>query len=260
MKKKALITTAVAAVLLLAAIAAGLNAIFTVTHVSAVFHAFSEAGSAEASELREKLDRFVGKSTTFLDLGDVEAVVEEYPCFRVDSVRKKYPATVQLVVSERRERYCFLRGENGYAVIDDTGKYLYDIPENVNRAGGENIVLEGFGISTESGFAEGKYFPELLAFSSVLEETLGEIRANILSVTLVTPASDPSNDFLRIKTREGVVIDVGDPAYAPEEKAALALVRYLGLSDENRIFGYITVIGGEGQSIVSDYSRNSRLG
>ena len=89
--------------------AAGLNAIFTVTHVKTEFTTYSEEGREEARTLRERLDGFVGKSTTFLDLEDISAIVEEYPFFRLEALEKQYPTTVYVRVSERKETFAVLR-------------------------------------------------------------------------------------------------------------------------------------------------------
>ncbi len=261
MKKRVLISTVVAFVLLFAAIAAGLNAIFTVTHIRAEFSAFSAEGREEAHALREKLDTFLGKSSAFLDLDDLRDVVAEYPGFRLDSIEKKYPTTVRLSISERNETYAYAREGSGYAIIDEEGIYLYDKAENVNRAEGANILLEGFALTAE-GAVTGEYFPELLAVSSAMEETLGSFRANVVYVRLVQDTANPRYDYFRIGMREGVVLDILNPADRPAEKTARALEAYLALSDEDRIFGFITVVDSPstGELLPPDYSRESSLG
>ena len=101
MKNRVLITTVAAFLLLAAVIAAGVNAVFTVTLVKTEFSVFSEEGEREAEALKAQIDKFVGSSTTFLDLGDVQSVVDGYPCMRVDRIEKKYPSTVEVEISER---------------------------------------------------------------------------------------------------------------------------------------------------------------
>lgn len=260
MKKRVIITTIVAFVLFAASVAAGLNAIFTVTHVRADFTTYSEAGREEAAELREKLDAFVGKSSAFLDLDDVKETVESYPCFRLVSIKKQYPTTVRLEVAERRETFALPYGDGGYAIIDEEGRYLYDSAENANRADGENILLEGFALSPVNGKMEGEYFSELLAVSDVFRGALTEIRANVLSVGLVRPVSNKRSDFFRIRMREGVIIDIANPSVSADGKAALALDVYQKLGDEARTFGFITVMDNAATGeLLSDYSRNSGL-
>ena len=68
MKKRSILTTVIAFVLLVAVIAAGLNAIFTVTYVRANFRTYTERGAAAAEELKEELNGYVNRSSVFLDL------------------------------------------------------------------------------------------------------------------------------------------------------------------------------------------------
>lgn len=254
MKKRAIIATAVAFILLLAVVAAGLNVVFTVSYVDVTFVSFSQAGEKDAAELKEKLDAFVGKSTTFLDLSDVEETVEEYPCFRTDEIKKRFPNKIELTVSERREAFAFEREDGAFAILDEDGKYLYDREENVNRVGGKNILLEGFTLTTgDGGEVEGLYFQELLNVYSVFRETLVQPRANIVSVRLYRPASDPINDIFFIDMSEGVKIDVGNPARKTEEKARGVLESYLSLRDIERTYGSIAAED-RGDEINVEYS------
>ena len=61
--------------------------------------------------------------------------------------------------------------------------------------------------------------------------------------------------------REGVVIDLGNPAVKAEEKTEKALQKYLSLGDEERIFGFITAVDSPttGEALEPDYSRDSKL-
>ena len=52
MKQKTILTTIIAFVLLVAVIAAGVNAIFTVTYVRATFRTYTERGAAAAESLK----------------------------------------------------------------------------------------------------------------------------------------------------------------------------------------------------------------
>ena len=103
MKKKVLILTGVAVALLIAVIAAALNAVFTVARVEVHFSVCSSQGEAEAVLLQGELtDAYVGRSTTFLKLEEVEGVVERYPAFRVVSAEKHFPRTVYSEIARHR--------------------------------------------------------------------------------------------------------------------------------------------------------------
>jgi len=260
MRKKAIITTAVAIILLFAVIAAGLNAVFTITYVKAEFNTFSAEGERDAGELQAKLDQFVGKSTTFFKLDRVTAAVEEYPCFRLESVGKKFPKTIELTVSERKEMFAVSK-ENGFSVLDEEGVYLSDREENVSRTGGENIVLNGFEMSLSAGkLATGNYVGDLLSAFSVFSEQLGEPRANVKSVTLEQHGSglDPRMNTFNIVMQEGVTIEIHNPSYLPEEKAEEAVNTYLSLKDGDRFYGFITVTDTTSGEIRCNYIKKSQ--
>ena len=254
-KARVIVSTLIALLLLAAAIAAGLNAVFTVTYVRAEFSTFSAEGNRDAAELKEKLDKFVGKSTTFLDLDDVEEVVKEYPHFTIDSLGKKFPATVEVSVSERREVYAF-RGEGDtFVFLDDEGKFLTDGNRDIsNRAGGQNILLENFALTvSEAGEVRGEYLAELLTAMNTFKQVLKEIRANVVSVTLDLGTTDRKNVTFRVQMTEGVTIALESPSRLIEEKAALAVTRYSALADEERLYGLLTVYEAEQGEVRASY-------
>ncbi len=252
MKTRAIITTIVSFVLLVAVVAAGLNAIFTITLVESEFSVCSEAGKRDAEALKAELDKFVGDSTTFLDVDDVNETVEKYPCFRVEAVEKSFPKTLKVKVSERKEFFAVKNGEN-YAVLDEEGIYLYD-GANTNRLGGVNVVLEGFDIALEKGSrATGEYIDEALTMFSVFSELLPGVRANVVSLRLAhnIGQNTKENTFFVVTMREGVKIAIANPAENIALKARAAFTDetygYLSpnFSDREKMYGSITVSGND---------------
>lgn len=256
---RVILTSIVAVLMLIAVIAAGLNAVFTVTLVRAEFALCSAEGQKEAKELQEELDTFVGKSTTFLDLEDMEALVSAYPCFRLEGIRKKFPKTVELQITERKELFAFELAEGGYAILDEEGIYLYSRSEseNVNRAdgapnlvvsyvkivGSDRMEIPVFPFEGQLGErANATYFDELFTVFRVFGEKLSSVRANILSVKIEQRGSDPRNDFLCMEMREGVRIEIGNPSYRVEDKARAAIGKYLSLDDVQMVSGVVQAI------------------
>ena len=244
MKKKVLILTGIAAALLIAVIAAALNAVFTVARVEVRFSTCSERGESEAVLMQSELgEYFVGKSSTFLKVEDVRAAVEaSYPAFRVVSAEKHLPRTVSLTVEERRETYAFRRENGLFAILDEEGVYLYDSEQNMNRRGGENILLEGFALSVPGSgkIAEGSYAEELFAMGRVLTETFGDARANVVSVTLSSEYE--MGAYFLLEMREGVTVQIFTPENEPEDKARAALEKYLSLSETEKTYGFFDII------------------
>ncbi len=246
MKKKVLLMAIIGLVLFGAVLGAALNAIFTVTDVRVRFHVLSREGETEAMALQSALEeKFVGKSTTFLDLDDVYAAVGEYPAFRVDEAKKDFPRALVLTVSERRETFAFLRDNGMYAVLDEEGLFLYDRETNSNRRKGENVLLEGFPILADipGAPASGEYVEEAIVFASVFAEQLDDVRANLLSVSLV-PTENPIQGeyYFRLQMREGVAVNIYTPKNLTEDKARAVLTTYLGLDDTQRLYGMFDVI------------------
>ncbi len=260
MKKRLIITTVVALALLAAILAAALNTIFTVTHVRTDFTTYSQEGKEEAASLREELDAFVGRSTTFLKLEEVSATVEKYPYFVIEELEKQYPTTVYLRISERKETFAIAE-DGAYAAYADNGVFLRMAETSANRAEGNNIVLTGFDFERSGSplMFRGTYAEEVRLVTDAIRAKLMEERANVVSVELVKSTSDARNDFFRIRMHEGVVIDLGNPSVLAAEKASLAIDRYLALGDEDRTFGYITVLDGEDGELHWDYTRSGTL-
>lgn len=243
--KKALIMTSVAFLLLLAVVAAGLNVIYTVSYIEASFSTFSLQGEEEAKALKKELDGFVGSSMTFLNLGDVESTIEKYPSFRVESVQKKFPKTVEVVVKERRELFAYKTEEGKYAMIDTEGNCLWLSDDNVSRTGGENILLKNFSLSVEVGSrAEGGHFEALLNAFNGFREYLIDSRANVREVVLNLDGneSNPLTNLFEIEMQEGVVIEMYNPTSRADEKAKQAMKIYGELGDIAKTYGRITVV------------------
>ena len=260
MKTRAIITTIVSFLLLVAVVAAGLNAVFTVTLVESEFAVCSEAGKRDAEALKADLDAFVGDSTTFLDVDDVRETVEKYPCFRVEEVEKSFPKTLRVKISERKEFFAVKNGEN-YAVLDEEGIYLYD-GENTNRLGGENVVLEGFDVTLEKkgSPAAGEYIGEALTMFSVFSELLSGVRANVVSLRLAHDIGQNTteNTYFVVTMREGVKIAIANPAENIALKARAAFTDencgYLSpnFSDKEKMYGSITVSGSSANVVHHD--------
>lgn len=252
--KKALVMTLVAFSLLLAVVAAGLNVIFTVSYVETTFSAYSVQGEEEAKGLKKELDGFVGKSMTFLNLADVKKVVEKYPSIRLESAKKKFPKTVEVVVKERKELFAYeyeaAEGEEGvkktkYAVIDTDGICSRISDDNVSRTGGENILLQGFALTVQVGSrAEGEYLDALLLAFTGFNEYLADSCANVKAITLNRDGNEdnPLTNYFKIEMREGVVIEMYNPDSRADEMAKRAMELYFGLNDISKTYGFITVV------------------
>lgn len=265
MRKKILIMTSIGLVLLGAVIAAVLNAVFTVTDIEVHYSAFSETGVEESRTLQARLDEtFVGKSTTFLDLEEVRAMIAEFPSYQIEEVRKDFPSTVVVTVTERKEAISFVRENGLYAILDEQGLYLYDKEDNANRRTGENILLSGFEFTTTAtGEApEGKYFESALIYATYFLQALPDARTNVVSLTLMGTENElAGSHYLRVAMREGVVIDVYGFETLAREKAEALLEKYLSLDDAQRLYGFFDIVDRiDGDFSVSEHRADTPLG
>ena len=242
--KKTLIMTSIAFVLLLAVVAAGLNVIFTISYIEASFSTFSLQGEEEAQSLKAELDGFVGDSMTFLKLDSVKEKVKKYPGFRIESVKKKFPKTVQVSVTERRELFAYEMQDGKYAMIDTEGVCVRISEENVSRTGGENILLKNFTLTAKVGAkVQGAYSDALLNAFSGFGAYIADARANVREVALKIggSASNPMTHFFEIEMQEGVMIEMNDPLSRADEKAKAAMEKYNELGDIDKMYGAIAV-------------------
>lgn len=235
MKHKFVLATAVAVILLAAAAAAGLNAVFSVTAVRVEVTAFSSAAKQDALALQEDVNAFVGASTVFLDTEEVRAAAERYPYFCVEAVEKQYPQTVVLTVREREERFA-VPAEGGYRIYDAEGFLLGTRTENASRIdGAPDILLNGL-------TAEDEQFSYALDVAAAIDGAIGDVRMNLASIALNAPTSDRADDYFLLRMSEGVEVCLYEPSDAAAEKAALAMEKYASLFDEDRMFGRIVVL------------------
>ena len=234
MKKRSILTTVIAFVLRVAVIAAGLNAIFTVTYVRANFRTYTERGAAAAEELKEELNGYVNRSSVFLDLAEVRATVEANPRFEVVAISKDYPETIAVEIVERREAFVIADDAGTYTLLDEEGVVLDTI-----SGADEHILLEGFGFTVTDGVAGGEYFGDLMDIYASLRESLGEVRANVDRISLESPAQGWA--IIRIYMHEGTQIELVDPGDRAGEMTAAAVERYLAMSDADRVFRNISV-------------------
>lgn len=265
MRKKVLLLTTIGLVLLGAVIAAALNAVFTVTDIKVYYSAFSATGIEESHMLQARLEeKFGGKSTTFLDLEDVKAAVAEFPSYHIEEVKKDFPRTIVVTVTERREAISFVRENGLYAVLDEEGLYLYDKEDNANRRAGENILLQGFDLATSltGKLPEGRYFESVLTYATVFLQELTDARTNVLSISLMGTENEiAGSHYLRVFMREGVVIDIYGFENFAKEKAESALEKYLALDDAQRLYGFFDIVDRiDGGFTVSEHRADTPIG
>lgn len=249
MKKKTVLIAFIAVILLAAVVAAGLHAVFTVAYIRASFTTHTPEGEVAAQELKEKLNTYLNRSMTFLDIEEVRTTAQSNPRFRIVTAEKSFPSTIVLEIEERSAAFV-IRSQEGYDVIDNEGVRI------AQTQSAENYVeLTGdFSVSYENGVMTGNFVPELLQMYASFIEILGEPRANFTSISLTSGGAVTRLSRFRIETREGVEIVILNPSERVSELGIAAVQKYLSLQDAQRVRGSIVVqLVDEGKEVAVEY-------
>ena len=96
--------------------------LFSVKKVAAEFSVY---GVSSAEEIQNDLDSFKGRSILFVKENDVRAVLDKYPYYEIESVKKEYPNVLRVSVVKRAEAFKIVASGRSY-VIDAVGNVLND--------------------------------------------------------------------------------------------------------------------------------------
>ena len=236
---------------------------------------------AQAKNVQDALEeKYRGKSYLFLKREDVSEVVAEQSggYLEVTSFSKRFPNKICATVREKLERYAFTVVDGGktyYVAVGDDGKVLAVREVNSNNIGGANVEIAGFEFALpavgEAFAVSEKYTAAYAALGevvSVLESRLGGLRDNIVRIEYDDTYADyklAAPQFV-IQTREGVEIRLFAPETDGAAKTNAALDVYLQkvegmdpeggalhgvLTDEERTYGTIVVVKGDGSAFYS---------
>ena len=190
----------------------------------------------------------------FVDETEAQAVLAEYPYFRLSSFEKSYPKRLIINVTENAEIYA-IEKEAGkqYLILGSDGTLLEIRDSYVNALNGEeNVLLKGVNVSGVFGTipAGDDCFATMLAMCQSFSEKLDGIRRNVVSIEVMR--RNPEVLF-KVTMREGVVIYFNTPAEYTEEKVSEAIRVYQSLKQEEKLTGRIYILANNGE-ILSQYS------
>lgn len=237
--------------LFLSAAVLGVSAVFRVKSVTIEKSTVSEAAAKEAVALQERLeDAYLKDSMLFVDSAEAEEIIKEFPYFRLTGFRKEQPNKIVVSIAEDAEVYSMaLADGTGYYQLGADGSVLGVSETSKNRLDGENnVVFSGFNVTFDGSQLVGDscYLP-IMEFCQELDGLFDGIRRNVKSVDVYNRT--PSKVFV-LQMFESVKMYVVDPSMLTKEKAAMAVDKYLSLSDEEKLKGCIVVSGSETEPIV----------
>jgi hypothetical protein len=237
--------------LFLSAAVLGVSAVFRVKSVVIEKSTVSEAASKEAAAFQQRLeDAYLKDSMLFVDDSEAKEIIKEFPYFRLTGFRKEQPNKIVVSISEDAEVYSVAKADGtGYYQLGADGSVLGVSETPKNRLDGkDNVLLKGFNVLVDGAQLVGDtcYLP-IMEFCQELDVLFGGIRRNVKEVSVYNRT--PSQVFV-FEMFESVKMYVVDPSMLTKEKAAMAVDKYLSLSDEQKLKGCIVVSGSENEPIV----------
>ncbi len=241
-------------VVFLAGAVLGVSTVYRVDGVAIDYESVSFASDAEIEELQNALSKaYKGDSTLFLSETDAKKIFKKYPYFRMTGFKIKYPNKVVVSLAEDEEVYAFEKADGGYYILGGNGVVLGERETYANRADeGDNVIVRGVAATGErGGRLSGDNVEAVVGFLSVLSESLGGIRNNVVSVEKTSPASTVT--LLSCQTVEGVKLVVENPETLTADKAVALAERYLALADGERLTGELRVATSNDGRIIVGY-------
>ena len=258
---KKVLTVFLTVILFLAAVFLGGATVFRVDDVALVATVVSTEAKAEKDKLQEEiLALYKGESIFSVEETALEKVLKDYPYVRVTDFKKVYPNKIVVTVLEEAESYAVQRAEGGFYVLGSSGIVLDIRNVNVNRLDQKaNVVLSGLTVTGKKGetLSGDECWASLFALCNAMDEKLGGIRNNVVSVEVLTRTPET---FYAVTMREGVRIYIQDPDKGTEVKAEKVLDAYMALSNEERMTGRLTVREADGEVLVSYSPKDEFVG
>ena len=263
MKKKNALVILLTVLVFLSGAVLGFSSVYRVDEVMVEASTISLQAELEAEELQKRLTEAYNKQfTPFANDEEAQAIVADFPYFRVTSVEKAYPNRLIVRVREDDEVYAISCGEETgkYYILNREGTVLGIREDYVNRSDktgkGKNVLVKGVNVQGEKGkkVTGDATFSYLFDFCAKADETLQGIRRNIITIEKIREGSSADTEMLRLTTYEGVKIYVNMPSEDAQLKAQKAVEAYMSLSDAQRTRGMVAVaeVAGEIKAVYSD--------
>ena len=263
MRKKNILVILLTVLVFLSVAVLGVSTVYRVNAVAVRAPVVSEAAKAEAEALQKKLTAAYEKQSIFsADEELAKEIVAEFPYFNITGFEKKYPNRLVVEVTEEEEVYACEAGNGKYYILSIEGTVL-GIRENYkNRSdNADNLLISGLEATGEKGeaLADDSCLPTLFPFLEYISDLLGGIRRNILSVTVLRPASLEEETVFKLTTREGVNIYVRNPSVLTAQKAEIVIAQYMDLSAKQKLKGMLIVSDVLGE-VIYDYHQTDSMG
>lgn len=238
------------AMVFLIALIIGAGIILSVQNVNVRFIYYGEnEHAADYAQTRSNLDKLKGTGLLFITDEDVESKVGNGDVLAIESYKKVFPCSIDIVIRERAETFA-VKAENGlsYNVYDERGVLMKSNVSTINGSDGcPNVLVSGFSADDMC---------EVAQMCGYFKEVFSSFRRLIEKVTVVKVSESSAFEFV---FRSGFVIRVHGYKGAQDNKLKLekAFEKYSTLTDAQKLDGIIDVIvskdGGEPLVVYPGY-------
>ena len=252
---KKIITIVLTAVLFISAVVLGVNSVYRVSEVALEINYVSEDAKAEAEELKARLLETYNKRSVFdVKQEESEEVFAQFPYFRLTAFKKEFPNRIVVEATEDAEVFAVSAGEGkGYYILGLDGTILSIRETTMNRSDkAENILITGVEISGEKGsVCVGEKFTKLLPFLKELSNGLNGLRSNVKTIEYRIYGGNIEQ--YNFTMWEGVTLSVQRVGEFVKEKASMVTKKYLALSDQELLGGYLYATNSQEKATVVYY-------
>lgn len=213
----------------------------TVTRVSDINVNYSAYSFEDYELCMQVLSEYKGKNLLFLNTDEVKERVVAKTGFKVKSVNKNYPFSLEVNLYSDEERFAIVYNDEIY-VLDDDFSVLRKRETLINPADGLSDVLIEFKTEIQPTVE----FKKPLVYSD--EEVFNSLKTAIscfssprdyLSSVAVIETPEKGNYRIEINMRSGLKILVYKAAEKTQEKVLAAISKYNGLNGGDLICGVI---------------------
>lgn len=234
----------VSAIIFLIALVIGTGVILSVRNVNVTFLDYSGLYAEEYSQTRTNFDGLKGSGMVFIKDEDINSKVSHKDVFVVESYKKIYPCTVNVVLRERVETFA-LKTTAGYKIYDEEGKLM----RTVNADKYTNAVD---GCPDVEIIADEDSVKELAALSGYFAQAFGPVRRLVSSLEVRKYFEFNIASF---NLRSGLSVSIIEWRKNGEAKVEKAYEIYSSLTESQQKGGSITVMDGRDSSLpVGDYA------
>ncbi len=249
------------AIIFLSGAVLGISAVYRVDKVTVEGSLVSEEAEAEEQVLQEKLEAAYEKTSIFFaSEKEAQDILEEFPYFRLIGFEKAYPNRLIVKIIEDAEVYAVETADVGYYILGADGTVLGTRDTHVNTLNGaENVIIKGVRVTGENGKVPvgDEQFPFVLSLCKELSVLFEGIRSNVVSVEVIYRGPE----IIYCATmREGVKLYFGSPSEKIQEKAEAGVVKYLSLTNEEKLSGRIVISETNGKIFTSYAEKDDLMG